>query len=851
MEIVYGIAVEVLKRVASFADEKISLAWGMKDDLKQLEETMSTLETVLLDAEEQQQENKEIEVWLRRLKNVFLDAWDVLDEYECELLRREVVKTHGSIGRKVRRFFSHSNPLAFSFSIANQIMAIRQKLDNVAKDRSNFHLKEHHQDARQVRREMTSSFVRPSEVIGRESDKDKIVKLLMQKDNNNSISVIPIIGVGGLGKTALAKLVYNDGRVANEFDAKLWVCVQQDFNVTEVTREILISSISATNTVHQSLKQAGDVSNLSVDQLQLFLRSILKDKKVLLVLDDVWNEDRGKWNEVRDLLSAVCAMGSKVIVTTRNTQVASIMGTTRTHHLECLSEEDSLSLFFKYAFVDEQEAARFPKLRDIGKQIVQKCGGLPLALKTLGSVLCSKTDEAEWIYVRDSEIWELRREQNDPILAALKLSYSTMSPSLKQCFAYCSLIPKNIQSGNLDMTRIWMALGIIQSRNEKMELESIGKLHFKELCGRSFFQYLDDAEQQFNLIQDFEMHDLVHDLATSIIRHEFAEISSNTKTAPNERVRHLRIFLMDGHDQSIVMILQKLQKVRSIFFVNKKGEEPNIEESFLSTCISRLKYLRLFFLSNFSFEVLPSSIGTLKHLRYLNLSGNRKIKKQPNSICKLQSLQTLYLHGCSELEELPRDIRNLVSLRTLYITTKETYFSENGIGCLRSLQFLFITECRNLRSLPQDMRCCTTLRTLVVDECEQLELASGRDEVINNQLSLQTLMIYKLPQTTALPQWLQCAADTLQLMVVQDCCKLAALPKWLPNLTTLETLAIVDCPNLSSLPDGMERLTSLTRLEIGGCDALEERCKRDIGEDWPKIAHVPHCLIGFESDEDH
>ncbi|XP_024024456.1 putative disease resistance protein RGA3 [Morus notabilis] len=850
MEVVYGIAVEVLKRVGGFADQKISLAWGMKDDLKKLEETMSTLEAVLLDAEEQQQENKDIEVWLRRLKDVFLDAWDVLDEYECELLRREVVKRHGRIDRKVRRFFSRSNPLAFCLSIGNQIKAIRQKLDDVAKDKSNFHLKEHHQDARQVRREMESSFVRPSEVIGRESDKDKIVKLLMQKDNNDSISVIPIIGVGGLGKTALAKLVYNDDKVIEKFDLKLWVCVQQDVSVTELTRKILISSISATNTVHQSLKQTRDISNLSIDQLQLFLQSILKDKKVLLVLDDVWNEDRGKWNEVRDLLSAVCTMRSRVIVTTRNTQVASIMGTTRTHHLECLSEEDSVSLFFKYAFVDEQEAARFPKLKDIGKQIVQKCGGLPLALKTLGSVLCSKTDEGEWIYVRDSEIWELRREQNDPILAALKLSYSTMSPSLKQCFAYCSLIPKNNRTTDLDMTRIWMALGIIHSRSDKMELESIGKLHFKELCGRSFFQYLDDAEEYYNLFQQFEMHDLVHDLATSIIRHEFAKIDSNTKTAPNERVRHLRILLKDGHGQSIVTIVQKLQKVRSIFVAKEKGEEPNIQESFLSTCISRFKYLRLLDLDGLCFDVLPSSIGALKHLRCLDLTGNKKIKKLPNSICKLQSLQTLYLHGCSELEELPRDIRNLVSLRNLSITTKETCLSENGIGCLRSLRDLCITECRNLRSLPQDLRCCTTLRTLVVNECEQLELASGPDEVINNQLSLQTLMINELPQTTALPQWLQRAADTLQHLLVFYCCKLATLPKWLPNLTTLETLTMFACPNLSSLPEGMERLTSLTRLEINGCDALEARCKRDIGEDWPKIAHVPRCLIGSESDED-
>ena len=94
---------------------------------------MSTLKAVLLDAEKKQEENEQVKVWLRRLKDVFLDAWDVLDEFECELLRRDVVKNHGSVGRKVRRFFSRSTPLAFRFSIGHQIKAIRQTLDDVAK----------------------------------------------------------------------------------------------------------------------------------------------------------------------------------------------------------------------------------------------------------------------------------------------------------------------------------------------------------------------------------------------------------------------------------------------------------------------------------------------------------------------------------------------------------------------------------------------------------------------------------------------------------------------------------------------------------------------------------------------
>ncbi|XP_024027122.1 disease resistance protein RGA2-like [Morus notabilis] len=297
MEVVYGTAAEVLKRVATAAEQEICLAWGMKGDLKKLEKTMSTLKAVLLDAENKQEQNEALRVWLRRLKDVFLDAQDVLGEVECELLRREVVKTYGIIGRKVRRFFSSSNPLAFRLNIGHQIKALRQELDDVAKDRINFHLIEQ-QDLMQGRREMTSSFVRPSEIIGRDSEKEKIVNMLLQKDHNDLISVIPIVGMGGLGKTALAKLVYNDDKVTEEFGLKMWVCVQQDFNVAELTREILKSAISATSTINenfsidQALKGTNDISNFSVDQVQIFLRTTLKDKKILLVLDDVWNEDR-------------------------------------------------------------------------------------------------------------------------------------------------------------------------------------------------------------------------------------------------------------------------------------------------------------------------------------------------------------------------------------------------------------------------------------------------------------------------------------------------------------------------------------------------------------------------------
>ena len=304
---------------------------------------------------------------------------------------------------------------------------------------------------------------------------------------------------------------------------------------------------------------------------------------------------------------------------------------------------------------------------------------------------------------------------------------------------------------SLNLIWMWTALGFIQSPDDKMELEDIYKSYFKEFCARSFFQYIDNSEYAQFVTQEYEMHDLIYDLAASIIQEKHSKVRSSTKTI-SENVRHLTIFLNDVHGQSDLRVLQKLEKVQSIMLMYEKdSEQPTIDESFISTCISKLRYLRFFDLGYINFEVLPKSIGNLKHLRYLSLDENKKIKKLPNSICKLQNLQTLVVSECVELEELPKDIKNLVSLRTLFLTTKQKYFQENGLGRLKSLRYLFLSNCNNLRSLPQDMRYCTTLRNLFIVDCEQLDLATGPiNEVI--QLSLQTLVISNLSETTAHPQ---------------------------------------------------------------------------------------------------
>ena len=223
--------------------------------------------------------------------------------------------------------------------------------------------------------------------------------------------------------------------------------------------------------------------------------------------------------------------------------------------------------------------------------------------------------------------------------------------------------------------------------------------------------------------------------------------------------------------------------------------------SLVEACISRFKYVRVLDLSDSSFEVLSSSISTLKHLRYLNLSRNINLKKLPNSICKLHNLQTLLLEECDNLKRLPKDIKNMISLRFLVVKTKHICLLENGVGCLNSLRYLAIVGCKSLKCLFDGMDGClaylralvvtrcpsltclsvnikhlTALETLIIRNCKVLCLTEGKDSQ-DLKLSLRKLVVKGVQKLEVLPQWLQGSADTLQFLQVEHCDNFKVLPE--------------------------------------------------------------------------
>ncbi|ESR34621.1 hypothetical protein CICLE_v10006818mg, partial [Citrus x clementina] len=384
---------KLMEKLGSRAFEELLLFYCVKNDAEKLKETLTVVKCVVLDAEEKQVHNHQLRDWLEKLKDACYDAEDLLDDFEVQALRR--------MGHQIKKIRERFNEIANMMHKFNLTLGLDDRKGQAVQ-----------------KREPSHSFVRPSDIIGRDEDREKIIELLMQTSDGESekVSVIPIVGIGGLGKTALAKLVYNDQRVEEHFELKIWICVSEDFGERQIMTKI-IKSITGQN--------QGD---LETEQLQRILRDHLNDPKV--------------WDELKSLLWGG-AKGSKILVTTRSNKVPSIMGTTRgitDYNLQELPYKDCLSLFMKYAFGERQK--KHPNLIKIGEKIVEKCRGNPLAVRTLGSLLYGTTDEHYWEYVRDNDIWKLKQTAND-ILPALRLSYDQLSPHLRQCFAYCSIFPKD------------------------------------------------------------------------------------------------------------------------------------------------------------------------------------------------------------------------------------------------------------------------------------------------------------------------------------------------------------------------------------------------------------------------
>ncbi|KAM4097728.1 hypothetical protein ACJW30_07G023500 [Castanea mollissima] len=832
--ILYGIVQTIIESLGSSTLQPIGSIWGVKDDLKKMKNTVLAIQAVLQDAEEQQVENHQVKHWLMNLRDAVYDADDLLSEFTTHVLQRQLMDGDKLV-KKVRIFFSSSNPLVFDLEMARKLKAMRERFNDISNDRDQFQLKlvGCPLETRVVTRgrDQTHSFVPDEEVIGREKDKQAIIDLLLDHDVEDNVSFISIVGIGGLGKTTLAQYVFNDEKVQTKFELKIWVCVSDVFDIKTIV-EMIIGSATGRKP-----------ENLYMDPLQNELRRTLNQKKYLLILDDVWNEDSENWCNLKRLLMGG-AKESKVVITTRTKVVAEITSTISPYFLKGLSRDQSWLLLKKMAFKKGQETIN-SKLKEIGMDIVKTCQGVPLAIRTIGKVLFFKKTEDEWLHIKNTKLTDVT-QLRDGIMPVLKLSYDYLPSHLKCCFAYCSLFPKDYLINKLTLIQLWIAQGFIQSPKENIQQEDVANEYFMELLWRSFFQ---EAEENGGMNRGFKMHDLIHDLAQYVSRIDCTLVDSNAKKV-NEKGRHLSFpfYNVLFFEENLSMMV-KANKIRTFILTNnrRKYGQGTIEESTLKKLMSTFGYLRTLDLHGLDMKILPNTIGTSMHLKYLDLSSNY-MEELPSSITKLVNLQTLKLCECLGLRELPVDIQNLVSLKHLDLKRCENLnHMPHELGQLTSLQTLnlFVVSggpvgssqhCGGLAELNKlnDLRGKLEIKNLarLKDATSEFKAANLKEK--------QRLSELKLKWNPEGDDGVDASDDENSMDSLQPHESLRSLQvegymgvrvsSWLSFLTNLVDLDIDECQKCQYLPP-LYQLPTLRLLRIWDMDGLEYMTDGDMNDE--------------------
>ncbi|XP_058089265.1 disease resistance RPP13-like protein 4 isoform X2 [Magnolia sinica] len=569
-----------------------------------------------------------------------------------------------------------------------------------------------------------------AEMVGLEDDSAKIRKWILEVDGPST--VIGIVGMGGIGKTTLAQKICRSESVKNSFHHLVFVTVSQSFKLDELLKKML----KKLDVKEESLR------GMDVEELLESLNRKL-DAKYLVVLDDVWQTNEGMWwDSLKSGLPRV--EGSCVIITTRNEEVAKSMGAAsrHIHYPQTLSKQDSWSLFSKVAFARTGGKCTNPDLEGLGKEIVARCGGLPLTIKVVGGMMQGKSDSIhDW---RDiSERKELGIDKNDElIISCLELSYEELPTYLKPCFLCFAMFPEDFEIGVQDMVNWWIGEGFVWGENGKTAVE-MGKERLSELFNRFLILGVgkDDFERSY---VSCKMHDMVRDMVIRIAREEsfFVRLDRGGSPAFSEQSRRLGIV----RNTAVDSIRNSPTKLRTLAGMDIQSIEMI---SSLKAKLCEVRWLRVLSLSlsdwNLDGDVVCrdwlSGIGSLQHLVYLNIESSALISL-PDSIGNLRNLRILRLQACPNLKRLPVSITTLEKLTAIKIEFQFLECMPEGLGKLSNLERLgWFSPVNKNGSGISELKSLTKLRELRMEIKSVEEIEEGEWNVLSMLQHLQILWL--------------------------------------------------------------------------------------------------------------
>lgn len=672
------------RMVAGAVKERLDTLLGVPGEMERLESTLEDLVNVLGDAEMKRITDTAVDAWVRELKDVMYDADDVLDRWRMEARSSSDApkRSFPGAGCCAPLLTCFRDP-ALAHAMAAQIKELNRRLESVCRRSSMFRFVSASSSV-PLRQQLptassgngkTSSVIVHADLIGEkiEEDGNRLVEALIADDLRENVLAVGITGAGGIGKTTLAKRVFADQRVRDEFDLRVWVCVSQDVNEADLLWSVLVGAGGG----HQLQQQHDATPDRS--SLEPALQRAVSGKKVLLVLDDVWSDVA--WKEVlQNAFRAGARGGSRVLVTTRKETVARQMKAVHIHRVEKLQPEDGWRLL-KNQVVLGRNPTDIENFKDIGMEIVTRCDCLPLAIKTVGGLLCTKERTfRDWEEVSRSAAWSVAGLPEE-VHNAIYLSYADLPPHLKQCFLHCSLFPKDEVIKRVDVVQMWIAEGFVQEDGSSALLEDVGNMYYRELVMRNLLE----PDGQYYDQSGCTMHDLLRSFANYLAKDEALLLTQGQSLCDMKTKAKLRR-LSVATENVLQSTFRDQKQLRALMILRSTTVQ-------LEEFLHDLPKLRLLHLGGVNLTTLPPSLCDLKHLRYLELSGTM-IDAIPDSIGDLRYLQYIGLLNCINLFSLPGSIVRLHRLRALHIKGASVNDIPRGIGRLQNLVELtgFLTQ---------------------------------------------------------------------------------------------------------------------------------------------------------------